>query len=85
MLPKRAGTPAYPDNLQTLSHHVVHLAVAEDEDLPVADDFARGLVLLLGLGESRFFGGVEGAAVALYHLAVCAVDDEGIGVVAVRV
>ena len=40
--------------LQRLSHHVIGYAVAEDEDLPVADDFAGGLVLLLGLGESRF-------------------------------
>ena len=31
-----------------MSHHVVGNAVAEDEDLPVAEDFARGLILLLG-------------------------------------
>ena len=68
-----------------MSHHVVGNAVAEDEDLPVTEKFAGELVILLCLGERRFLGGVEGAAVGLYHLAVCPVDDEGIGVVAVRV
>ena len=53
--------------------------------MPVAEKFAGELVILLFLGECRFLGGVEGAAVGLYHLAVCPVDDEGIGVVAVRV
>ena len=31
-----------------MSHHVIGNAVAEDEDLPVADDFAGRLALLLG-------------------------------------
>ena len=63
--------------LKPLSHHVVGLAVAEDEDLTVAEDFAGGLVILPGGGERHFLGGVEGAAVGLYHLAVCTVDGEG--------
>ena len=69
----------------SIAHHVVGNAVAEDEDLPVADDFARGLVRLLGFEESRFFGGVKSAAVGLYHLVVSTIDGEGVGVVAVRV
>ena len=39
-----------------MSHHVVGNAVAEDEHLPVADDFAGGLVLLLGFGGGSTIG-----------------------------
>ena len=47
------------DSLKTcasIAHHVVGKAVAEDEDLPVSDDFAGGLVLLLSLGDCCFLG-----------------------------
>ena len=40
----------------SIAHHVVGNAVAEDEDLPVTDDFAGGLVLLLSLGDCCFLG-----------------------------
>ena len=40
----------------SIAHHVVGNAVAEDEDLPVSDDFAGGLVLLLSLGDCCFLG-----------------------------
>ena len=52
--PDKSGTSRENLKLQRLSHHVVGLAVAEDEDLPVADDFARGLAILLCGWESRF-------------------------------
>ena len=47
------------DSLKTcasIAHHVVGNAIEEDEDLPIADDFAGGLVLLLSLGDGCFLG-----------------------------
>ena len=41
---------------ESIAHHVVGNAVAEDEDLPVSDAFAGGLVLLLSLGKCCFLG-----------------------------
>ena len=43
----------------SIAHHVVGNAVADDENLPVADDFAGGLVLLLSFGDCCFLGDLE--------------------------